>query len=134
MAKNDKGKPRLGTTPNTINPNNEKQSDEWKDEEAEAEVRSSDAQTQSSIKAQTETRAEVETYKEGFFEKAKHVIQHALHLDEPQHLSHASQPLHPEDEARVREAHKVDLGEDGAELKGLPINKVPGKLRKFVSQ
>lgn len=133
MAKNDKGKPRLGTTPNTINPN-QKTSDEWKDEEAEAEVRSSDAQTQSTIKAQTETQAEVETYKEGFFDKAKHAIAHALHLDTPDHMQHASAPLPPEEEAQVRKAHEVNLGEDGADLKGLPINKVPGKLRKFVSK
>lgn len=40
----------------------------------------------------------------------------------------------PKSAEELREAHKVDLGADGAELQGLPINKVPGKLRKFVSQ
>ena len=136
VAKNDnKGGPRgsrQGVTPTSAGDLTPSHAEDWKDEEAEAEVKSADAETRAKIKAQSDTRVETESYKEGFFEKAKHVIQHALHIDEPKHMSHTARTLTPEEETRVKEAHKVE--DVGADLKGMPVNKVPGKLRKFISK
>lgn len=139
MAKNDnrdnKNKPqRLGVTPNTINPNQKSDDENWNDEKAEAEAESNQASNAAERKAQLDSRAEAEGLKEGFFEKVVHKVKDALHIDEPKHLSHATPRIEdPQHVERIKEAHKVELGDEGEFFKEMPINKVPGKLRKFVS-
>lgn len=136
MAKNDnrdKSKQRLGVTPHTADMSG-RPSEEWKDEDAEAEAQSNQAENAAQRKAQVQTQGEAEKLKEGFFEKVVHKVKDALHIDEPQHLSHATPRIEdPEHQARIKDAHKVELGDDGEFFKEMPINKVPGKLRKFVS-
>lgn len=117
MAKNDKG-PRPVVQPvgkDKPSADEQREADEW-------------------AKAEAKAKAEEESSKEGLFDKAKAAVKHALHLDEPAHMSHATAELSPEEAARVREAHRIELGDEGALLKGVEINKVPGKLRKFLSK
>lgn len=132
LAKNDK--PQGQQNRKVVGqPSNAPKGDDWKDDEAEAEVRSNDAANQASRDAQLETQGHAEKLKEGFFEKVVHKVKDVLHIDEPQHLHHHTGDLHPEERERVKEAHKVELGEDGEFFKEMPINKVPGKLRKFMA-
>lgn len=172
MGKNDNKRPQvqpnrgLGTTPNS--PGQQPKDDDWKDDEVEAEA---EAESWEEAEAKAKAAGQVEPQKEGFFEKVKHVVKDALHIDDVPNApqiplassldSHRQQPgdiggdvpaglqgrvpTHHETppdeprpdavqktEAELKEAHRIDLGEDGADLQGLPINKVPGKLRKFV--
>jgi hypothetical protein len=117
MAKN---KNRLGNTP--IVPGQTKP-DDWKDDEVEAE-------------AEAEAWSEDEAPKESLFDKAKHVVHQALHIDEPKPAPIA-QPQRGEDPRKIERVGQpslpATLENDGAKLKALPINKVPGKLRKFVT-
>lgn len=118
MAKNDKDKrpvvQPVAKEKSAVDAEAQREADEWTQAEAKA-------------------RAQEEVQPEGFFEKAKAAVKHALHLDEPGHMSHATPDLSPEEAARVKEAHRIELGEQGAQLKGVEINKVPGRLRKFMS-
>ena len=136
MAKNDnrdKNKQRLGVTPHTADMQG-KPTEEWSDDTAEAEDESHRISNAKDRKAQVEISQEAEKLKEGFFDKAIGAVKHALHIDEPKHLSHATPRIEdPEHQARIKEAHKVELGDEGEFFKEMPINKVPGKLRKFVS-
>jgi len=61
--------------------------------------------------------------KESLFEKAKGVMRNVFH--EEQHL--------PKKPAELKEAHRVQL-DDSMNFEGLPINKVPGKFRKYVTK
>lgn len=136
MAKNDnrdKSKQRLGVTPHTADMS-EKTSEEWKDEDVEAEAKLNAGENDAQRKAQLDTNAQADKLKEGFFEKVVHKVKDALHIDTPDHMSHATPAIEdPEHQAKIKEAHKVELGDDGEFFKEMPINKVPGKLRKFVS-
>jgi hypothetical protein len=134
MARNDnrdKQKPRPIVNPNTPG---QQPTDDWNDESAEAEAKTTSAENAAQKQAQLQSTAEADKTKESFFDKAVGAVKHALHIDEPQHLSHATpRSEDPEHHARIKEAHRVELGDEGEFYKEMPINKVPGKLRKFVS-